>query len=103
MFGLAAKWKRNRPDRLTRFFFLRRHFDHGCGQAQLLAREDGPTFLGSAFRRGKQLLAVTRTAAVHSVLGRPDALSLQLRLALEAGLVWGSLRWWSRGGGSPWA
>jgi glycosyltransferase involved in cell wall biosynthesis len=91
------------PDRLTRFFFLRRHFDHGCGQAQFLVREDGATFLGVDVRRSKEFLAAARAAAVHSVLGRPDALSLQLRLAVEAGLVWGSLRWPSGTGGGTWA
>jgi glycosyltransferase involved in cell wall biosynthesis len=91
------------PDRLTRFFFLRRHFDHGCGQAQFLVREDGATFLGVDVRRSKEFLAAARAAAVHSVLGRPDALSLQLRLAVEAGLVWGSLRWPSGTGGATWA
>lgn len=91
------------PDRLTRFFFLRRHFDHGCGQAQFLVREDGATFLGVDVRRSKEFLAAARAAAVHSVLGRPDALSLQLRLAVEAGLVWGSLSWPSGTGGGTWA
>ncbi len=91
------------PDRLTRFFFLRRHFDHGCGQAQFLVREDGATFLGVDVRRSKEFLAAARAAVVHSVLGRPDALSLQLRLAVEAGLVWGSLRWPSGTGGATWA
>jgi glucosyl-dolichyl phosphate glucuronosyltransferase len=91
------------PDRLTRRFFLRRHFDHGCGQAQFLVREDGATCLGVDVRRTKELLATARTTVVHSVLGRPDALSLQLSLAVETGLVWGSLRWSSRRGGGTWA
>jgi hypothetical protein len=35
----------------------------------------------------------TLKTVAHTALRRPDAFSLQLALALDAGWIWGSLRW----------
>ena len=80
-------------DRLCKSFFLRRHFDHACGQAQFLPRERGGGILGVGPLRYRQFLESTWTTAVHTALRRPDAFSLQLGLAIDAGFIWGSLRW----------
>ena len=80
-------------DRLRKSFFLRRLFDHGCGQAQFLSRESRAGILGVDAWRYRQFLGSTWTTVVHTALRRPDAFSLQLGLAMAAGLIWGSLRW----------
>ena len=80
-------------DRLCKSFFLRRHFDHACGQAQFLPRERGGGILGVGPLRYRQFLESAWTTAVHTALRRPDAFSLQLGLAIDAGFIWGSLRW----------
>jgi glycosyltransferase involved in cell wall biosynthesis len=76
---------RIRADRLRRSFFLRRNFDHGCGQAQLVPPEQRPGL--------RDVLRTLRVAAARTLRGDRDALSLQLVLATELGMVWGSRRW----------
>ena len=83
-------YHRIQADRLRRVFFLRRHFDHGCGQARLLAPDRRP--------RLRDVLRTLRTAASSTVRRDPEALSLQLILAMELGLLWGSRRWPRRQG-----
>jgi glycosyltransferase involved in cell wall biosynthesis len=83
---------RIRADRVTRSFFLRRYFDHGCGEARFQAGEHRGTGRGADRPRAKEFLSAVRATAVHTVLGRPDALTLQLQLAMDAGRLWGSLR-----------
>jgi GT2 family glycosyltransferase len=77
--------------RLRKSFFLRRHFDHACGQAQHLPHANGAGVLGVQRWRYRHLLGSAWTALMHTGLRRPDAFSLQLDLALEAGMIWGSL------------
>jgi glucosyl-dolichyl phosphate glucuronosyltransferase len=83
-------YHRIRADRLQRVFFLRRHFDHGCGQAQLMAPDRRP--------RLRDVLRTLRTAASSTVRRDPEAFSFQLILAMELGLLWGSRRWPRRQG-----
>jgi glycosyltransferase involved in cell wall biosynthesis len=75
--------------RLRKSFFIRRHFDHACGKArhELLANEAG--ILQVERWRYRHCLSSAWTALVHTGLRRPDAFSLQLALALEAGMIWG--------------
>jgi glucosyl-dolichyl phosphate glucuronosyltransferase len=87
---------RIRADRLCKSFFLRRLFDHACGQAQFLTPEGGATILGVELWRYRQLLESVGRTAVHTALRRPDAFSRQLDLVHAAGSIWGTLRWRSR-------
>jgi glycosyltransferase involved in cell wall biosynthesis len=80
-------------NRLRKSFFLRRHFDHACGQAQFLPGESGGKILGVGRWRYRLLMKSVWTTVMHTALRRPDAFSLQLALALDAGWIWGSLRW----------
>lgn len=79
-------------DRLSKSFFLRRHFDHACGEARFLSRERHAV-LGVSPWQYRQLLSAAWTTMVHTVLRRPDAFSLQLGLAIAAGSIWGTRRW----------
>ena len=83
-------------DRLCKSFFLRRHFDHACGQAQFLPREIRTGIFGVDPRRYRRFLGLAWTTVAHTALRRPDAFSLQLGLAISAGSIWGTLRWPSR-------
>lgn len=80
-------------DRLRKSFFLRRHFDHACGQAGFLTSEHGRKVFGVDRWRYRRLMKSTLRTVAHTALRRPDAFSLQLALALDAGWIWGSLRW----------
>ena len=80
-------------DRLRKSFFFRRHFDHACGQAQFLSSEHGRKVFGVDRWRYRRFMKSTVTMVAHTALCRPDAFSLQLALALDAGWIWGSLRW----------
>lgn len=79
-------------NRLSKSFFLRRHFDHAYGEARFLSRERRAV-LGVSPWQYRQLLSAAWTTAVHTALRRPDAFSLQLGLAILAGSVWGTLSW----------
>jgi GT2 family glycosyltransferase len=83
---------RIRADRVSRSFFLRRYFDHGCGEARFQAAEHREAPGGVDRPGSRALLAAIRATAVHTVLRRPDALTLQLQLAMDAGRLWGSLK-----------
>jgi glycosyltransferase involved in cell wall biosynthesis len=76
---------RIRADRLRWSFFLRRNFDHGCSQAQLVAPEQRPRF--------RDVLRTLRTALTRTLRRDPDALWVQLVLAMELGMLWSSRRW----------
>jgi len=78
-------------DRLSKSFFLRRYFDHACGQAQFLSGETGAVSRVAPWQY-RQLLSAAWTTVVHTALRRPDAFSLQLGLAYAAGSIWGTLR-----------
>lgn len=83
-------------NRLRKSFFLRRHFDHACGQAQFLPRESRRGIFGVDPWWYRRFLGLAWTTVVHTALRRPDAFSLQLGLAISAGSIWGALRWPSR-------
>lgn len=74
---------RIQADRLRRTFFLRRNFDHGCGQAQLAPSDQLP--------RLRDVLRTLRVTAGRTLRGDPDAFSLQLILATELGMFCTSL------------
>ena len=78
-------YHRIRADRMRRSFFLRRNFDHGCGQARLVAPEHRP--------RVREVLQSLRAAASYTLRRDPEALSAQLVLATQLGMMWSSVRW----------
>ena len=77
--------------RLRKSFFIRRYFDHACGKARHARTENEAGILGVERWRYRHVLSSGWTALVHAGLRRPDAFSLQLGLALEAGMIWGTM------------
>ena len=77
--------------RLRKSFFLRRHFYHACGQARRLPSSNEAGILGVQRWRYRHLLGSGWTALWQTCLRRPDAFSLQLGLAREAGTIWGTM------------
>lgn len=71
-------------DRMRRSFFLRRNFDHGCGQAQLVAPEQRPGV--------REVLQSLRATLTRTLRRDPDAVSAQLALATKLGMMWSSWR-----------
>jgi glycosyltransferase involved in cell wall biosynthesis len=80
-------------DRLRKSFFFRRYFYEACGRARLLSRPDHAGILGVDPLWFRRLARAAGRTTLHTVLCRPEAFSLQLDLAHEAGLIWGSLKW----------
>lgn len=77
--------------RLCKSFFLRRHFDHACGQARHMPSASETRILGVRPWRFQHLLRSAGEALVHTALRRSNAFTLQLGLALEAGTIWGTM------------
>ena len=77
--------------RLRKSFFLRRHFYYACGQARRLPSSNEAGILGVPRWRYRHLLGSGWAALWQTCLRRPDAFSLQLDLALEAGEIWGAM------------
>jgi glycosyltransferase involved in cell wall biosynthesis len=77
--------------RLRKSFFIRRLFDHACVKARHAPVANEAGILGVERWRLRHVLSSGWTALVHTGLRRPDAFSLQLALALEAGMIWGTM------------
>jgi glycosyltransferase involved in cell wall biosynthesis len=77
--------------RLRKSFFVRRYFDHACGQARHMPSGSEAEVLGVRPWRFRHLLRSAGEALVHTALRRSDAFTLQLALALEAGTIWGTM------------
>jgi len=77
--------------RLRKSFFVRRYFDHVCGQARHMPPASEIGIRGVTRRRFRHLLHSAGEALVHTGLRRSDAFTLQLALALEAGAIWGTM------------
>jgi glycosyltransferase involved in cell wall biosynthesis len=77
--------------RLRKSFFVRRYFDHACGQARHMPSGSEAEVLGVRPWRFRHLLRSAGEALVHTALRRSDAFTLQLALAVEAGTIWGTM------------
>jgi len=77
--------------RLRKSFFVRRYFDHACGQARHGSSSSEMGIRGVPRWRFRHLLRSTGEALLHTGLRRSDAFTLQLALALEAGTIWGTM------------